>query len=141
MFVKSERHSRPSEPTPSRPEGTRESPLEGEPRTSSFLRDPSRRESEGPESKSKKNCGEGEGPESKNQKRLGAFVDVVQVTSQTEFGQQMRSSELPAYLSLNRLFNGCFVSDRRTDRQADTPSYRDARTHLKSMGPNFCSCS
>ena len=27
-------------------------------------------------------------------------------TSRTEFGQQMRSRELPAYLSLNRLLNG-----------------------------------
>ena len=27
-------------------------------------------------------------------------------TSRTEFGQQMRSRELPAYFSLNRIFNG-----------------------------------
>ena len=30
----------------------------------------------------------------------------VTKTSRTEFGQQMRSREVPAYLSLNRLLNG-----------------------------------
>ena len=72
----------------------------------------------------------------------------------------MRSRWLLAYLSLNRLFNGilscswCFFvqiqlisqkfnscvtdgrtdrrTDRRTDGRTDIPSYRDARTHLKT---------
>ena len=67
----------------------------------------------------------------------------------------MLSSDLPAYLSLNCIFNGivlcswcCFVliqpifqkfnsfvtdvrKDRRTDRRTDTFSYRDAKTHQK----------
>ena len=76
------------------------------------------------------------------------------ITSRTDFGQQMRSRELPAYLSLNRLFNGilsyfwCYfvqirpnsqkfnscVTEGRTDGQTDIPFYRDARTHLKTTG-------
>ena len=76
-------------------------------------------------------------------------------TSRTEFGQQMRSGDLPAYLSLNRFLNGIFTgspcyfvriqlifrkfnscvtdgpTDGRTDGRTDTPSYIDAITHLK----------
>ena len=67
---------------------------------------------------------------------------IARETSRTEFGQQMRSGELPAYLSLNRLLNGilsyswCYfvqirpisqkfnlcVTDRRTDGPTDRPT-------------------
>ena len=89
-------------------------------------------------------------------------------TSRTEFGQQMRSGDLPAYLSLNCFLNGivscsrCYfvriqpisqkfnlcVTDRPTDRRTDKASYRDARTHqinipyrtwhLKGFSPWAC---
>ena len=76
-------------------------------------------------------------------------------TSRTEFGQQMRSGDLPAYLSLNCLLNGivscsqCYFvqiqpisqkfyscvtdgpTDEPTDGPTDTSFYTDARTHLK----------
>ena len=56
-------------------------------------------------------------------------------TSRTEFGQQMRSGDLAAYLSLSRLLTNRQLTDRPTDgptdRRMDKPSYRDARTHLK----------
>ena len=72
----------------------------------------------------------------------------------------MRSGDLPTYLSLNRLLNDLvlcswcyfvqiqsisqkFIScvtdgwtDRRTDRQTDTSSFRDAWTHLKNREMN-----
>ena len=68
-----------------------------------------------------------------------------ELTSRTEFGQQMRSGELPVYLSLNCLFNGRdsrpwryfvqvlriyqkLVYDGRTDQRT---SQIDARTYLK----------
>ena len=69
-------------------------------------------------------------------------------TSRTEFGQQMRSGDLTAYLSLNCLSDGLvscsrcyfvriqlitekfnsFVTDGRTDRRTDGPT--DGRTLL-----------
>ena len=92
-------------------------------------------------------------------------------TSWTEFGLQMHSRELPAYLSLNRLLNGilsyswcyfvqiCPISwrfnscvtdgptdeqtDGPTDRRTDIPSYRDARTllEIKYAHVEVCHCA
>ena len=75
-------------------------------------------------------------------------------TSLTEFKQQMRARDLLAYLSLHCFSNGQMflvlfcsnlvqksisqkfnlcVTDGPTDGRTDSPSYRDARTHLKSV--------
>ena len=83
--------------------------------------------------------------------RVSTKTPVTKQTSQTEFGQQMRSGDLPAYLSLNCVSNGIFVLSRwsfvqfrpnfqkfnlcvtyrRTDGRTDwrTDRRTDGRTH------------
>ena len=82
-----------------------------------------------------------------------AYTRLKLKTIVTEFSRLMRSGGLLAYLSLNRLMNGiilcsrCYFSqiqhrnpisqkfnlwvmDQPTDGWTDTPSYKNARTHL-----------
>ena len=49
----------------------------------------------------------GRGARTDGRKETPSYDDArTHLTSRTEFGQQMRPSDLPAYLSLNRLLNG-----------------------------------
>ena len=92
------------------------------------------------------------------QKKLARQDEIPQrqrETSLTEFRYQMRSGDQPVYLSINRFlnvivscawcsfvqiqsisqkFNSC-VTNLRTDGQTNTPSFRDAKTHLQTFLP------